>query len=467
MVRRGRSGTRSAGPVLRSNPLGISPMRAAKLALKLAAKAKNAYDGYKSKSRSKSFKSAKSTSSYAINDAFNERGGSSAGKVTVYKRKGAKGVKNRKPKGVAVSKQFKLKVAKVLSKKDIHGRWEQISYSSMKCSDFGSTNTQCVYIPGIQAGNDSGTFFTKDAWGACGNLSDYIHILSVLWNGKTDSQGARAVNDVATLGQFTAQNPSILLNQYPGQNPVDAKFTVKSHTESYRLRNNSKRTWTIDIYLCRPKKETSELSQMIASSVVQTLPYENPLVGNPLMCWATGIQEEYNSAHFAINDVTPFSLFQKPTSIPYFNKCYKTQCTTIVLEPGQVYDYFIQGPSNMNVDVFKAWHAGYFRDVQKYTVYPMFVCRLDMVGDIAGVSRYPTRGQSASVGSILVERRYIVKLTMPEIVLGPEADPTVGLGSTMHQALARRYRSAYKIYDESVETPVKIEEEVPNFEELA
>ena len=466
MVRRGRS----QGSVMRSNPLGISPMRAAKMALKLASNAKSAYDKYKSKSRSRSFKSAKSSISNPANDALNERGGSSTGKVTVRKRKDTKRVKNRKPKSVVVSKQFKQKVNKALLPKQVSGRWEQISYSSMRVSDF-LTSQQCVYVPGLGSSGDSGLFFDDDAYGAVGNVADYIHQLSVLWNGKTDDQSFRNVVTDGTIGRFTVINPSFGLNQQPTNpsiNPVDLKFTVRSHSESYRLRNNSKRTWTIDIYLCRPKKPTSEYPGMIQTTTVQPIPLtpESPLVGSPLQSWRIGIDMEYQLAHQAVNDITQFSLFQKPTSIPYFNTCWKTQLTTVILEPGQVYDYYIQGPTNLDIDTKKCWNSGFFRDLNKFSVIPMFVCRLDMVGPLLGTSRYPTRGQQVGVGSILVERRYITKLSMPDIVGGPIAVGGLGTQYT-HQNMSRRFRNFYKNYQPEVTDPVKIEEEVPNFEEVA
>ena len=87
---------------------------------------------------------------------------------------------------VHVSKSFVAKVEKALEKegKSMHGSWRQWSTSAIQLT---ATNYpeggQNVSVPGKY--NTSG-LFNNDCWGAVGNVQQWIHMISVLWNQKPD-----------------------------------------------------------------------------------------------------------------------------------------------------------------------------------------------------------------------------------------------------------------------------------------
>ena len=351
-----------------------------------------------------------------------ERGGSSAARVTV-KVKHKKGVRNKKRKPVKLSKGFRDKVNKVLEKKNIYGRYEQISYSSIDLSDFNKNMRQCVYVPGknsqsVKADGTAANFFDDDAWGAVGNVSDYVHQVSVLWNGKTENQTVREITDDQNLGKPSLTNPTAYLTPGVTTQATGLNFTVKSHSESYRLRNNSQRTVTIDIYLCRPRQSTSEnpslRSYAAAPGGAIPITAQVPYITNPLISWTQGIQDQKKAGHIVnpLNSVN--DLFMKPTQVPKFNKEWNTEVTSIVLEPGQVYEYWITGPSDLSVDTGKCYTATYFNDIQKFSLLPMFVCRLDMASQTVAGDNVPTRESFNNIQAVLVERRYVVRTFLPE-----------------------------------------------------
>ena len=158
---------------------------------------------------------------------------------------------------VHVSKSFVAKVEKALEKegKSMHGSWRQWSTSAIQLT---ATNYpeggQNVSVPGKY--NTSG-LFNNDCWGAVGNVQQWIHMISVLWNQKPDSQLTRTILDANTIGgvqtPFAGKpNP----NFAPRANNL--QFTVKNSHEIYRFKNDSARTIIMKIYLCSPKIPTSE-----------------------------------------------------------------------------------------------------------------------------------------------------------------------------------------------------------------
>jgi len=392
------------------------------------------------------------------NPTAQERGGSSAAKVSV-KRKAKKGVRNKRSKKVKLPKGFKAKVMKSLESKSIFGKWEQVSYSAMDMIDFAVNGRQAVYCPGArnQSVDTSGglaNFFDNDAWGAVGNVSDYVHQISVLWNGKTGNQLVRNIYDTGTLSLPDSLNPTDFLTPTGAPaKPNGFQFTLKSHNESYRLKNNTQRTITIDIYLCRAKKVTTEGGNMVNTS--GTTGVAIPFIGGPILSWSQGLNDQKLNGVWSAATPGVNNLFQKPTSVPLFNQNFKCELTTVILEPAQVYEYYINGPSNLNIDTAKCWSSNYFNDIQKWSLFPMFVCRLDMVGNKSvGGTKFPTRQATAqALGSVLVERRYVTKFQMPEQVGGPLFVPVLGGTGTgaVAQNQARRHRKAYTIYTEAVD----------------
>lgn len=347
------------------------------------------------------------------------------------KRRIKKGVHQKRPKKVKVTKNFKLKVQKSLEVAGgkPHGTFHTIRYGTVRNNATNYPQGQFVAIPGKNC--LPANFMATDAWGAMANVADMVHMLSVLWNEKKDEQGTRDLNSPNSLGftSFsgtggqignlppTTWNQANNVNTAASVNANNFVFHLKTCKHTYRIKNNSPRTVVIDVYNCAPKMPTSELDsplyQDTGPSNVAT-----PLIKDPLTTWRAGLDTLTKQGSNLIS-ATPLTLYQKPTSNPQFNKYFKAEVTTIVLEPGQTVTHTIQGPSDLTVNTATCWSNGYFQDIQKFSRFTMFVQRLDLVLNVADATETGRYGASTTFfGSVSYELEKLYSFTCPDNVFG-------------------------------------------------
>jgi len=337
---------------------------------------------------------------------------------------------HKKKKNVKLPKGFKAKVAKALEPGEINGTWKQVSYDTLPVTSF-ATNQQIV--------SGLGDLLDQDYSDWAFDPEDFLHAASVLWNDKPDSQNNRIWNNTSNLGY----SPEIVAPSFVSEvlpinagaiNPffMNQKIHVKKAHETYKLKNNTQRTITLKIYLCAPKQSGVKSIGVVSDSLT---PGNFPqYIGNPGQLWESSLKSQAFS-HINVGRSVPQDLYQNPKSNPLFNKHYKSDCTIVVLEPGQVYDYFIQGPTNLDIEYKNLFMSGgpaherWYQGIQKWMRYPLITAYLDMITDGDRSGRYPPSEAAGGTEAIGIERIMKFSLKMPESVgarVGSNGDPVAG-----------------------------------------
>lgn len=371
----------------------------------------------------------------AAMDVDAEHGFSIRGPAVVGKRN--KKAHNKKTKRVKVSKQFKMKVEKALEKTDkIHGSFTQYSYSTIPLSNFLDLK-QVVCQPGYYpSGTVTGAyaFFPKDAWGACGNVADMLHMTSVLFNAKPDSQGVRDIVDQHTLGLVAdTTNINVAVSNVSGVNvsAVNTTFFVKEIHDIYRVRNNSGRAVNMILYECKYKSPIGERGTV--KNVTGANTNQAPNRSTPLQLWTDALSDQ-NKLAANIAAITPETYGVEMLNTPMVKKYFNVERKHVLLEPGQEYEFKIIGPQGVEVNTTQCYTDGAFQDCQKFTVMPVFVFYLDMVSVVDSLTM-PAANNGVTRGSyvtglnnfaqaLLFERKRQFKVACP-----PQAGATVTIPS--------------------------------------
>lgn len=128
-----------------------------------------------------------------------------------------------------------------------------------------------------------------------------------------------------------------------------------------------------------------------------------------------------------VNDAaTPNTLYVTPNVSKLFTQRYTVERHDITLDPGQSYDHFMQGPSNVVYDYQKFWKtdsagtADQFMDNQKKFTRQLFlVARLDLVQDTGvGFGRYGNSVSPLGDRRLIVEWKNYINLFCPDQAQG-------------------------------------------------
>lgn len=352
--------------------------------------------------------------------------------VKHIKKKG--GPKKFKKNKVKVSRKLRKKINKVLEGKKMHGYYKATFYSSYPLP---ATNTQNVTSSTINDNFGTTGVYSNYVYAYAFNPEDWLHMVSVLWNGKADSAVTRRYNDGGTIG-YTV--PSGAISEQPINNQTnnasEAEFTVSRSWEQYALKNNSLRTIYMKIYLCAPKRTGAEAST--AQTDTGTTGNIDPILSTPASVWVAGLAED-NRLGINVSNIPAISLGLSPTSNQFFNKSFKTDVTVITLEPGQTYNYFIRGPSDFHVSMQKCFEPSsnyaskdLLMNIQKYSRCPLFVWKDDLAFQGDSTHAGTSSRVSPSVPQtqlISVERTVFARFEMPE-----EAGVRLGVAGTAGNA---------------------------------
>jgi len=365
--------------------------------------------------------------------------------------------KNAGGKNIKVPKKLKQQIQKVLSVSGHKGVWTQISYGFIEVPE---SNFQHVQY---------GLFGSSSGAGVGSNLDiqsmfswvDWLHMVSVMWNNKTDKQGVRTYRDEGTLGRLKSDPGAGELNNIPtglqtnGMTPLT--FTVYDSYETLHFKNNSQRTYTIELYLCAPKMAMNETDAAEFDSATGTN-LSVPLEGGPLEIWQKCLKAEERTGVNVLG-ATVNNFATSPNNCPEFKKRFDVELTTIVMDPGQTYTYKVQGPKNLKVDVVKMFRVGatnesYAMELQKWSRCPIFCLTSDLVqtrsGTVHPFSFRPGRFQSVVNGNyapIVVERVRHATIICPDQVIGAidtQVDTAIGnVGGAKGNIVATKKQPRY------------------------
>lgn len=364
----------------------------------------------RSESRSKSSVPSIKTD---VSDGFHASVVKKGSKKTVRK------VAIKKKKDPKVSKSFVAKVNKALTPTHAHGSYT-IVYPEGRV-DFTGLNKQLVWdgSNSTNAGvpNDGILHFTTDHFGA---------VASALFNQMPINFSGSCYNPTFT-NRLNIEN---------------TKFHVKNSWSTYEIKNNTQRVITLKVIECAPKRAGTYNT----ANAFSTQWYQNTgggvlaLVSNlvacktPVACWTDSVGEDfeneysfkYNNAAFSqllsIND-----LHLNPSSSPTFRQVWKSALLKeVVMEPGMQFKFFVQGPSNMELDYKKYWQNGIYMNVQKFSRGILFIAHEDLtsMGAIGAASGRPSDTNLDS--KLCIERVDHYRIDVPQQIYGTERKDRYG-----------------------------------------
>lgn len=348
-----------------------------------------------------------------------------------------KSARNRKRPKVTVSRQFRNKVTTALEKKQVHGKLLVQYYSNGMFAGVADNLQQCW------DGFDSEAYSGSRGSPANAPPSPYsftpeffVHAASMLFNAKTRDNYARA---------------NMVINNAGNLSPETIKFTIRNSYTQYTIRNGQNRRVSVQIYLCKPKKassynfgytmngDASATANSTDFSTCSVLTTHVPMVNGstqetrtwgttaiadalppPSIAWTQALtSEQLQGLNF--DNTTQQEPSLNPMACAAFRKLFDVEKLDILLEPGQIYDFSIQGPSNFEFKMNKHFQQGIFRNAQTYMVCPLVVVNPDLVHsteadpitDWIGRRRYDN-GTGTRKPILLFERKDYVSITMPE-----------------------------------------------------
>jgi len=371
----------------------------------------------------------------------NERGASTRA-AAVKRGKRKSGVsKVSKGKRVKVSASFKAKVSKVIESKKIHGVFDVTAMGSLPRA---ISNEQKVAW--AQTGwNFPGNWLFNSSYQSWAFAPEFfLSVASVLFNKKPfefhtggDSKALMRWFNGDQIGTGSAQGADNGEGTQPGQSQCsnNATFTVSNAWEKYFIRNNTQRTVTMKIYLCAPKRIGALFEDTLAASTFGNTATNADYCTDPVVSWEQGLFSDIRMGR-NLSGVGINTMYTCPTEVSQFVRDYKDEVTNVVLEPGQTYDYFIQGPRNLEIDYAKMFKNDMHMYIQKCMRFPMFVYHSDIVGAASSTGlnnatvgiRAGMPDPSVTGSGLMVERRRFVRVACPDKA-GARIDTALTTGS--------------------------------------
>jgi len=335
-----------------------------------------------------------------------------------------KGVTFKKKRKVRISRKFKAKVAKALAPHQATGKYTEIGFQALTFP-LSLGNQQQVARLGIDAntaqlGNNSQILFSP---------AMILNAASVMFNGKTATREAQYTLNGSLEYQFGT-------NSF---DPRTSKITLKNSYAQFTLRNNTNRTWIIQLYEVQPKQKMN-----------------NPVENDCLQQWANAMINEAAvnaSGPSTINlaSATPNTLYANPMKNKMLTQKWNFERHEIILDPGQVYDHYVQGPSDTVYDYAKFWKidssgtANIFYDWQKGLTRQVFlVARLDLTNDIArDTARHGIADNDPKSGRMSVEYKNYYNILAPPHTGGTGNVAGSAFGALTATVTTERVRDCY------------------------
>lgn len=311
-------------------------------------------------------------------------------------RKRVKGVDFKKGKKVKVSKDFKKKVDKVMAGHIYQGYYQSVFYGQ---SGLDQGNAQTVFYPDFD-GLNNGFLFTG---------AQFLNAASILWNGKPVPTAGPLIGDALNFDK------------------EQTKMRIRRSWAVMQIRNNSQRTQYLKMFECKPKSMQNQ--------------------ADPLQQWAATLLEMQNSGagtpfgENALNTATG-TLHADPKSLKSWNKWWSAEVTKYVLDPGQVVDYVINGPSDMDIDLAKFYNGVTYNSIQKQGRYVFGVVYGDLTSTtLAGQGRAPENAITGAGYDLVYECNTYYAMEQPDKagIVGPAG--AAGVGTPLQER-----HNAYSIY---------------------
>lgn len=315
------------------------------------------------------------------------RNSTTVGKSKKYNKK----VHYKKHVKTKVSRKLRAKIEKVISGRDYPGFYHSVFYGTQVVP---AQNTQAVFP--LLADNLQQYHFSPQ---------QILNAASVLWNGKPVPVAGPFIGDVFNF------------------DPKQTTVYVRKSWAVHQLKNNTQRTLYLKMFNCRPKNDQNGFDA----------------IGQ----WVSCLAEMAGSGAGGLYSENPLgtavtTLHSDPRGLKGFSKWWTTEVTQYTMDPGQVVDYVVQGPSDVKYDFSKYYDGTTYMPVQKIGRFVFGVLYGDLTyGTLAGAAR----GVGNSVlNSLAWESNAYYAMDMPDKA-GIVGVGIAGLGTQLQER-----HNAYSIY---------------------
>lgn len=296
-------------------------------------------------------------------------------------------MKVKKLPKVKVTRAFRAKVEKSIAPKTISG-YHQVNYLESVLPNF--VNGQTIRSFPKHGLPSAGYLFPAEL---------VLHAASRLWNQKLASIAPTIVE----------------ANNF---NNTTSEIDVTRQWWTFRLKNNGNRTMQIRVWKCQPK------SMQASANAIDN--WNNGLAD----MFSTGTLRRTNNLGTADEQVTSNQMFVEPTLSDAFRNAFTSEKMEITLEPGQKYNFNVQGPA-MQYKFANFRYNNQYQPVQKQDIHLIWAINYDIVWNqgVAGNGDVYGRGVSTDISDhLIVESTYHIALKMPETAL--VAPVTAGVAVT-------------------------------------
>jgi len=336
----------------------------------------------------------------------------------------------KKPKSVKITSKFRAQVKKALKPSGFHGTFTEIQCDLSQlsgtlggkqklincCPDLNLSNTNtghCVFSP-----------------------IEVLNAASVLFYDRQNPFYKWAVDgDVAGGTDFGTQ----MLN------PLQEKIEVVSSSFDCVFRNNTRRTIIMQLYEVAPKYRSNQLTDFDC-----TTQWQNCLLNDAQAYVDAATGQDFSGKN--LNSVTPNTLYVTPFLGGKLVKAWNIEKHDITLDPGQVYEHHMVGPSGV-YDFAKFWKndasglPNEFMNNQPAFTRGLFATyRYDLVQRNLTSNPGPTGrwGDDTANQGLLMEYKKHFKIKCPESIIGNIQPLIVADGQTTLAPLLRtRLRDVY------------------------
>lgn len=306
----------------------------------------------------------------------------------------------KKKRRMRVSRTFKKKVKIATKNYFPSGFYQEITVGKFTFNADQQVVYNCPATPsatrtGILSDGIPGCHFTP---------TQILDAASILWNNK----GASQTKTITDTNNF---------------NPETAKIEIRNCFSMIKIKNNTQRLANVLMVIGDPKKTTFTVQSFLDTWI------------NQLLSDSTTGPQGMNVLDNSVN-----TLYNSPGLNPGMRSQYKISRTKIKLEPGQEFNFKMQGPQNETLNMKTLYRGGtYQNQSSKYTRQLFIIAYPDMLG-CADSSVHRTQSASTTTPGILVECSQYYNLTMPDTT---GWDNTAGLLPAVVPLEMRR--SAYAI----------------------
>ena len=376
--------------------------------------------------------------------------------------RGAKKVIQKKKNSVKVSPYLRKAVNKVINDKLIHGHYKEIVFPKGPNVLQITTNMKSWFPAGGMGTSQTSNAIDANCFPAWLFTPTYfVHAASVLFNGKstqTAKNNSPGVNSMA----WTVGNDTIDLANVPANFAVTSssigrlKFNIKSCHITYHYKNISANAMHLEFYVCKPKKRSSYdplnwgytaattdtgavAGSVDASQLMEPMNFMYNAATTDCANINTGI-DIAGSVHAGMSATpTPGGIFLEsgvllsPMDFPTWRQGYACETIKVVLQPGQLYELTVHGPSNLEFDSAHCFSNQIWQNIQMYSRSVM----VSLLSEVAWDNSFkqPVFAKTLltnTVGALTVYATHEVKLSMPEETIGAKT------GANMNDLQYRR-----------------------------